>query len=102
MPNTLAFVTGGFALGTIKHGNATEQTQVAVEQGVTIGAGLEVQAFRDWTLKGEYLFVKFGESEACGFAFCFRSAERRIICRSISSGSLLTAIFKRTQRVATV
>ncbi len=71
MPNTLAFVTGGFALATIKHGNATEQTQVAVEPGVTIGAGLEVQAFRDWTLKGEYLFAKFGESEACGFFFCF-------------------------------
>jgi outer membrane immunogenic protein len=71
LPNTLAFVTGGVALATIKHGNATEQTQVAVEPGLTIGAGLEVQAFRSWTLKGEYLFARFGETEACGFAFCF-------------------------------
>lgn len=68
-PNTLVFVSGGLALATLKHGNATFQATTVVEPGVTVGAGLEVQAFQNWTLKGEYLFAAFDESTACGTLF---------------------------------
>jgi outer membrane immunogenic protein len=71
MPNTLVFVTGGLALATLKHGNPNEQTGTAATPGITVGAGIEVQAFSNWTVKGEYLFAKFGETEACGLLVCF-------------------------------
>jgi outer membrane immunogenic protein len=68
-PSTLMFASGGLALATFKHGNATFQATTAIEPGVTIGTGIEVQAFANWTLKGEYLFAAFGESSACGSLF---------------------------------
>jgi outer membrane immunogenic protein len=68
-PNTLVFASGGLALATLKHGNATFQGTTVVEPGVSVGAGVEVQAFANWTMKGEYIFAAFGESLACGTLF---------------------------------
>ena len=69
--NTLLFVTGGVAAASLKFGNANQTTANAIEFGPTIGAGIEVQTLRDWTIKSEYLFASFGSSEACGFFVCF-------------------------------
>jgi outer membrane immunogenic protein len=69
-PTTLAFVSGGVALATLKYGNSGVQTGQSVEPGVTVGTGVEVQAFQNWTVKGEYLFMAFGGAEACGFFVC--------------------------------
>jgi outer membrane immunogenic protein len=70
-PNTLLFVTGGLAVASLKFGNANQTTGNAIELGPTIGAGIEVQAIRNWTIKSEYLFASFGSSEACGLFVCF-------------------------------
>jgi outer membrane immunogenic protein len=70
-PNTLLFVTGGVAVASLKFGNINQATGNAIEFGPTIGAGIEVQAIRNWTVKTEYLFASFGSSEACGFFVCF-------------------------------
>lgn len=70
-PNTLLFVTGGVAIASFKFGNADQSTGHSFEAGPALGAGIEVQAMRDWTIKSEYLFASFGGSEACGGAICF-------------------------------
>jgi outer membrane immunogenic protein len=78
-PNTLAFVSGGLALASLKYGNPTLQTGVAVEPGVTAGAGLEVQAFGNWTLKGEYLFAAFDGGSTCAILVCFAILESEYV-----------------------
>lgn len=70
-PNTLLFVTGGLAVASLKFGNPNQATGSAIEVGPALGAGVEIQAIRDWTIKSEYLFASFGSSEACGFFLCF-------------------------------
>jgi outer membrane immunogenic protein len=70
-PNTLLFVTGGVAVASLRFGNPNQGTASAVEFGPTVGAGIETQIIKDWTIKTEYLFASFGSSEACGFFICF-------------------------------
>lgn len=70
-PNTLLFITGGVAVASLKFGNPVQGTGTAIEVGPTVGAGIEIQAFRDWTVKTEYLFASFDGSEACGLFLCF-------------------------------
>ncbi len=72
-PNTLAFVTGGVALASLKHTITDIQTGLGIQPGLTVGAGVEIRAFQNWTVKGEYLFAAFGDSEACGLFVCFGS-----------------------------
>lgn len=70
-PDVLLYVTGGVAAASLKFGNVNRATGHAIEVGPAIGAGIEVQAIRDWTIKTEYLFASFGSSEACGVFVCF-------------------------------
>lgn len=70
MPNTLVFVSGGIAAANMKFGIVGLQTGSAVEAGPAVGAGIEVQVLGNWTLKGEYLFMSFGSSEACNTVVC--------------------------------
>jgi outer membrane immunogenic protein len=70
-PETLVFATGGVAAAPMKFGNALLQTANAFEMGPVVGAGVEVQLLKDWTVKSEYLFASFGSSEACGVVVCF-------------------------------
>lgn len=69
-PGTLLFATGGVAIAPMKFGNFFLQTGSDVGVGPALGAGIEVQAFRDWTVRSEYLFASFGSQEACGALLC--------------------------------
>lgn len=69
-PDTLLFATGGVAIAPMKFGNFFLQTGSDVDIGPALGAGIEVQAFKDWTIKSEYLFTSFGSQEACGALLC--------------------------------
>lgn len=69
--NTLIFVTGGLAVASLQFGNPNQGTGNAIEVGPTVGAGIEVRAAEDWTIKNEYLYASFGSSEACGTLLCF-------------------------------
>jgi outer membrane immunogenic protein len=69
-PNTLLFVTGGVAAASLKFGNVNQGTSNAIEIGSVVGAGIEVQATRDWSIKSEYLLASFNASQACGAVIC--------------------------------
>lgn len=67
----LAYVTGGLAVADLEvSNNFRDFTLVPATQGAssssdtklgwTVGGGLEVALNRNWTLKGEYLYVDFG------------------------------------------
>jgi outer membrane immunogenic protein len=71
-PTTLLYASGGVAAASIKHGFVGVQTASALEVGSAVGAGLELQLAQNWTMKGEYLLIKFKDSDVCGFNFiCF-------------------------------
>jgi outer membrane immunogenic protein len=70
-PTTLLYATGGVAAASVKHGFAGLQTASALQIGSAVGAGLELQLAQNWTIKGEYLLIKFKDTEACGFFICF-------------------------------
>ena len=71
-PSVYAYVTGGFAFGSIKTdmtiaGVTPNGTPVAAgvsssttRAGWTVGAGLEALFARDWSAKAEYLFIDLG------------------------------------------
>ena len=75
-PNVLAYVTGGLALTDLTIANSYRDTASAVvgvdgvgaattskvQTGWTVGGGVEVALNRNWTLKGEYLYVDFGDA----------------------------------------
>lgn len=69
-PNILVFASGGVAAGLMKFGNFGIQTGSSLELGPAVGAGIEVQTLRNWTIKGEYLFASFSSSEACNALLC--------------------------------
>lgn len=73
--STLAYVTGGLAVGRI---TAFDQTASGFEgsktkAGWTVGAGLEHKWSENWSLKLEYLYMDFGKDEY--FTLPFRTAE---------------------------
>lgn len=69
-PGVLVYATGGIAAAPMKFSFAGLQTASSVEIAPAIGGGLEVQLARNWTVKGEYLYIAFGSAESCG-ALCF-------------------------------
>lgn len=76
--NTLLYVTGGLAVTSL-HGSATFSDNCCVGTGArgaashtgtkagwTVGGGAEWALNRNWTLKGEYLYVDFGSVTSGG------------------------------------
>jgi len=63
-PSLLLYATTGFALTDLSVGNSVAGIGAASSRGLvtgrTIGAGAEWALNRDWTLRGEYLYVDFG------------------------------------------
>ena len=63
-PNLLVYGTAGFALTDLSVGNSVTTIGAASTRGLvtgrTIGAGAEWALSRDWTLRGEYLYLDFG------------------------------------------
>lgn len=59
--NTLLYATGGLAVAHVKAWNDLNTVAgTRNEMGWTIGAGIEHQFARSWSVKGEYLYGRFG------------------------------------------
>ena len=74
--NWLFFVTGGLALSNVNFAqsiffSASQSTQAgaasATEAGWTVGSGIEYALSRNWSIKGEYLYVRFPSQTANQF-----------------------------------
>jgi outer membrane immunogenic protein len=74
--NWLFFVTSGLALSNVSFAQSiyfsvTQSTQAgaasATEAGWTVGTGIEYALSRNWSLKGEYLYVGFPKQTASQF-----------------------------------
>ena len=60
--NTLLYMTGGLAVAHVKASNDLNMVSGTRNQmGWTIGAGIEHQFTRSWSVKGEYLYGDFGK-----------------------------------------
>lgn len=70
MPGSLIYVTAGLAAGELRHGNVLFQSGTSTEFGWVIGAGLETNLAGPWNLKGEYLYIDLGSSQACNVFSC--------------------------------
>ena len=75
----LIYVTGGLAISGVKTtlddyytAGTVTSTNTATRTGWTIGGGAEVAVARNWTLKGEYLYVDLGAKD-----FSFHEAPPR-------------------------
>jgi len=72
--NWLIYATGGLAVGNEKFtqiiaglGNAVETTSFSTTRaGWTVGAGVEYALHRNWSIKGEYLYVDYGTVNRTG------------------------------------
>jgi len=72
--NLLAYVTGGLALTRIGINNSFRDSVGGVETasgsgqktGWTVGGGLEWAISKHWTVKGEYLYLNFGQVTTSG------------------------------------
>jgi outer membrane immunogenic protein len=53
----LAYGTGGAAFGNVRASFSNDPVTSSVGAGWTVGAGVEVALARNWSAKGEYLFV---------------------------------------------
>jgi outer membrane immunogenic protein len=64
-PSLLLYGTGGFALTNLGVSNSVTAVGTASTHGLvtgwTVGGGLEWALPRNWTLRGEYLFLDFGK-----------------------------------------
>ena len=56
MNNLLVYATGGLAFGKLRL-DAPNGSQSATNTGFTIGAGVEVDVYQNWTAKVEYIYV---------------------------------------------
>ena len=65
-PTLLGYATTGFALTDLSVGNSVTGIGTASARGLVtgrvIGAGAEFAFSRDWTVRGEYLFLNFGST----------------------------------------
>lgn len=70
-PNVLIYVTGGLALTDVEVSNGFSDTALApasagasssskLKTGWALGGGMEMALNRNWTVRGEYLYVDFG------------------------------------------
>lgn len=75
--NWLFYATGGAAFSTLHAGFSFSETGFASSEtasasatriGWAVGGGIEVRMSRDWSIKGEYLFVDFGSLSASGLS----------------------------------
>lgn len=91
--NLLAYVTGGLALTRIGITNSFRDSGVLAETasgsgqktGWTVGGGLEWAISKHWTVKGEYLYLNFGQVTASGLI------QRGAYAQGISTSADLTA-----------
>ncbi len=74
--NWLFFATGGLAVSNVNFAQSiyfsvSQSTQAgaasATEAGWTVGSGIEYALSRNWSLKGEYLYVGFPKQTASQF-----------------------------------
>jgi outer membrane immunogenic protein len=70
----LAYATGGLALTDLKNSNTyldpginSSWSSSTTKVGWTVGGGLEWALNRNWSVKAEYLYVKFASVNASGF-----------------------------------
>jgi outer membrane immunogenic protein len=61
MNGWMPYVTGGLAMAEVS-ADSGQQSGSDTLTGWTIGGGLEVKLDRNWSLKGEYLYVDVGDS----------------------------------------
>jgi outer membrane immunogenic protein len=61
MNGWMPYVTGGYAMADVSADNGNSSGSATVS-GWTVGGGLEVKLDRNWSFKGEYLYVDVGES----------------------------------------
>jgi outer membrane immunogenic protein len=66
MNGWMPYITGGLAVADVHADNGISK-ESSTETGWTVGGGLEVKLDRNWSFKGEYLYVDVGNS-FCGFA----------------------------------
>ena len=67
--NWLFYVTGGLALSSLKtnfeftdiFGVAADGGKTSIKPGWTVGGGVEFGLARNWTVRGEYLYVDFDD-----------------------------------------
>lgn len=72
--NLLVYGTGGLAVANVKVnqifgllGGFTETATISSTQvGWTAGAGVEIMVSKNWSVKGEYLYVDLGKASATG------------------------------------
>lgn len=72
--NWLLYGTGGVAVGNVKVSQtialvapfAETATVSSTQVGWTVGAGFEYMVARNWSVKGEYLYVDLGKASATG------------------------------------
>lgn len=70
MDTALVYVKGGFAMARIGNeaglvGDATDFTSTSgTRTGYAIGGGLEYALSRQWSVKGEYLYMDFGDTRS--------------------------------------
>ena len=78
--NLLIYATGGLAMTNLHVSNSFTDTAPSdgiggasnsdIKTGWTVGGGLELALSRNWTLKGEYMYVDFGSVTASGAINC--------------------------------
>jgi outer membrane immunogenic protein len=61
MNGWMPYITGGYAMADVSADNGISSGSDTVS-GWTVGGGLEVKLDRNWSFKGEYLYVDVGES----------------------------------------
>jgi outer membrane immunogenic protein len=61
MNGWMPYVTGGLAVAEVEADNGFSSGSDTVA-GWTVGGGLEVKLDRNWSVKGEYLYVDVGDS----------------------------------------
>jgi len=74
--NVLLYGTGGLAVTDLRTSNSFSDTELIagsswsnsqLKLGWTLGGGVEWGLNRNWTIKAEYLYVKFGSANAAGY-----------------------------------
>jgi outer membrane immunogenic protein len=60
----LVYGTGGAVFGNVRANYPNNPVSSATKAGWTVGAGVEIALTRNWSAKGEYLFVNLAD-ESC-------------------------------------